>query len=46
MAVRHPSHELVAHSAPALVRGIQAQVQLEAAAGVHDISVSQFLVHR
>ena len=29
MAVQHPSHESVALSAPALVHGIQAQVQLE-----------------
>jgi hypothetical protein len=46
-AVRHLSHESAAHSDLALVRGIPpAQLQLQAAAGVHDtIPTSQFLEH-
>jgi hypothetical protein len=40
------SHESVALSAPAFVRGIQAQVQPRAAVGVHDIiPMSQCLAH-
>ena len=46
MAVRHPSHESVALSAPALVRGIQAQVQLEAVAGVYDTNFMSSMAAR
>jgi hypothetical protein len=46
MVAQPPSHESVAHSAPALVRGIQAQVQPRVAVGVHDrIPMSQCLAH-
>ena len=45
-AVRYPLHKSVALSDPALVRGIPARVQLQAAVRDHDtIPRSQFLAH-